>query len=233
MYARVSLSGGWSWEFFLLLLLRPWRRWQPHPHNGSRSRRGADGKIIGYVEADQLKGIDEVEPINPVINVPNSNSSSDALADYVTRDNRDPDATDLQMLRDLDISACAASCSKSSQCQAFSYDKWNRACFLKTAITALRLDPKSISGIRKGVAVPPAVDEQAKMYVYRSKYLPGDGFSTTKIASSADCNKACEKNLACVAYTYFKQTQFCRLFKTAEKYSESASTESGVKTQTK
>jgi hypothetical protein len=68
---------------------------------------------------------------------------------------------------------------------------------------------------------------------YRNKYFPGDGFSTTKAASPADCTKTCEQSLSCIAYTYFKQTQSCRLFKTAEKYGESAAAESGVKSQSK
>jgi hypothetical protein len=131
------------------------------------------------------------------------------------------------MLRDMDMPACAASCSKNSQCQAFSYDKWNRACFLKTAITALRLDPKSMSGIRKGLAIPPTVDDQARMYVYRNKSFPGDGFNTSRARSSADCARSCEQNLSCVAYTYYKQTELCRLFKTADKYGENASGRAG------
>lgn len=152
---------------------------------------------------------------------------------YAMRDNRDAEAGDIKTLKDIDLSSCADNCSKADKCKGFSYDKWNRFCFLKSELASLRLDPKSISGIANGVSMPAGIDEQARMVAYRNKAFPGDGYTQIGGKDVKACALSCEQSLSCVAYTFLKDSNTCKLFKTTEVYSSNPRADSGVKTQSK
>jgi hypothetical protein len=150
---------------------------------------------------------------------------------FRTEDNQDIDGTDLGKFKNTDLEACASACNGESQCQAYSFDKWNRYCFLKSALTSRRLDPRSTTGIRRDVPTPPTAPEAVQMERYRGKVFPGAGYKATVIARFESCELTCQQDRACVAYTFQKADQLCRLFSSTGEYFANAQTDSGVKRQ--
>ena len=54
----------------------------------------------------------------------------------------------------LSLEACAAACAGSKECDAYTHDRWNNACYLKRNIGTLALNPKATTGIRKDLPAP-------------------------------------------------------------------------------
>ena len=80
---------------------------------------------------------------------------------------------------------------------------WRIACFLKTNVTALRLDPRSITGVRSSLGKLPGVPDNARMEPpFRGKYFPGSGYSVVTVSSVEGCSDNCYRDLACVAYSF-------------------------------
>src|SRR5262245_6771609 len=50
---------------------------------------------------------------------------------YRYYEGRDIDGADFKTLRDVNFDRCTQACQQDPLCQAFSFDKWNRYCFLK------------------------------------------------------------------------------------------------------
>ena len=162
-------------------------------------------------------------------------STSGPNAEYFVRDNRDLDGIDIKpYLKNIDQNSCALACTANPFCQGYNYDEWNRFCILKSSVSASRLDPKSISAVKKILGpFPKPVDDLAKMYRYLKAYFPGDGYGNLTAYDANACSETCRTDLSCVAFTFFKSSQQCRLFKSTGQYTRgSDATESGVKSQT-
>jgi hypothetical protein len=160
---------------------------------------------------------------------------SRSLNGYVIRDNRDANGTDVApMIKNVELTDCASACKVNVQCQAFTYDKWNRACFLKANVVQLKLDPKSQAGIDNKLGpLPAGSEEAAKMIPIPGKYFPGVERSSSIQQTADACSSVCYVSNACVAYTFYTATNLCKLFNTTGVYSRDPQTESGVKTQNK
>jgi parallel beta-helix repeat protein len=161
---------------------------------------------------------------------PSSTTSASTLA-YSVYDSHDVDGGDLSTLRKTDLGSCIAACKAEPQCQAYSFDKWNRYCFLKSGIDALRLDPRSITGIRQDLPTPSAASDPINMERYRGKVFPGDGYKTIAHTQFETCQSTCNQEQACVAFTFEKKNQLCHLFDTTGEYFANSQTDSGIKRQ--
>lgn len=69
-------------------------------------------------------------------------------ANYVLRENRDLDGSDMEKHPNTTQTDCMEMCERNSTCEGFSFDDWNNFCILKTGLRTTRLDPQSISGIK-------------------------------------------------------------------------------------
>lgn len=165
-----------------------------------------------------------------------SNRSSDSATDaasgsYVSRDNRDLIGVDLRTLKNIELDDCVSACQREADCQGYSFDKWNRYCFLKTNLSALILDPKSLSGVRQNLQMPPTSDVEATMVHYRGKKFPGSGYKSIANSIYENCEMTCQNELACVAFSFDKQSLVCKLFNSTGVYVLNALSDSGAKIQ--
>lgn len=126
---------------------------------------------------------------------------------------------------------CAARCMKASGCAAFTYDKWNKWCFLKSSVAELRLEPKTVSGIRTSQSVPSRSSAKITVKHYRGKTFPYKGYKTLKRKSFESCKGSCLKENKCVAFSFEKRGGDCRLLHTAGEYFTDAGVDSGIKRQ--
>lgn len=156
-------------------------------------------------------------------------------ANYLIRNNRDLDGFDLKpYLRNVDQNACAQACTDNNMCQGFSYDEWNHFCILKSNITASRLEPREISGVVRGsfAQFPAPVNDKPHFQKYQNAYFQGDGYNSFTTPDANTCSQFCEGDLKCVAYTFFRTPQTCRLFNSTSLYLRgSSNSEVGVKSQ--
>jgi hypothetical protein len=152
---------------------------------------------------------------------------------YVTHDNRDLGGGAYEKKPDLELSACVKACREDGECHAFSYDKWNRWCFLKNKnnIGRLLLEPKALTGIRQDISAPSLASGPTRISRYSEKIFLGDTYRSIKVRSYEKCEPACSDDKACVAFTFLKKERLCKLFKTTTEYFGNEVAESGVKRQ--
>jgi hypothetical protein len=150
---------------------------------------------------------------------------------YTSLDNRDLWGGDLTILRDTDLQRCALACNGESSCQGYSFDRWNRYCFLKSKIGILLMDPRSTSGIREHVQIPPLASSPIKMERFRGRMFPGTAYKQPAYSSFESCEVGCRQADACIAFTFRKNDRICQLFKNTGEYSADALADSGIKRQ--
>jgi hypothetical protein len=151
---------------------------------------------------------------------------------YRKYENRDLNGGDIATLKNVALAeSCETSCKQNPQCRAYSFDKWNRYCFLKSQIGVLRLDPRSITGVREDVPSPAMASGGITMERYRKRGFPGSGYKFATVAQYEACEAACQGEEACVAYTFKKVERVCRLFATAGEYMPEVGSDSGAKVQ--
>lgn len=149
---------------------------------------------------------------------------------YKTYENRDINSNDIGVLRNVDLSTCISKCRHDAQCRAYSFDRWNGFCFLKSKIGPLVIEPRSVTGVRDDVPAPPMSAAPITMQRYRGKAFPGAAYRSIS-TGFAGCESTCRNEQVCVAYTFQKSEESCRLFSTAEKYFPNALADSGTKRQ--
>jgi hypothetical protein len=150
---------------------------------------------------------------------------------FITYDNYDLIGDDLRPNQNAEIGPCALECESDRSCVAYTFDKWNHRCFLKSSSELLKLDPNSTTGLRSGIAKPTVASTSISMRRLPGKAFPYAGQSTSRAESSNDCERRCKQDQVCVAFTYFKGSGQCRLMATAGKYFADDGADSGFKLQ--
>jgi len=148
--------------------------------------------------------------------------------DFQAYDNYDLTGTTLRSVTNVDLQACAAACQSENQCQAYSFDKWNRQCSLRGTIGSLRFEPSSVAGISG--SLPPMSSAPWEMLRIRGRFDAVRYHSQTT-SSYEQCEQACENQQNCVGLTYLARGQTCKLFPTIDGFSVDQNTESGLKHQ--
>jgi hypothetical protein len=171
-------------------------------------------------------------PKAPAANPPPQDTPAVPRAHFTEYDNRDLNGGDLGApLRNTSYNDCVAACLSNARCRAYSFDKWNRFCFLKSDIQVLRLDVRSLTGILDGAPKPSVSTTTVGMEHYRGKAFPGSGYKTLTTGTPASCETACTNEDTCVAYTFRKPEKLCTLFRTTGEYFSNSSAESGGRQQ--
>jgi hypothetical protein len=138
---------------------------------------------------------------------------------------------DLRELRDIGESACGRACDDEASCNAYTFDRWNRLCFLKTAASEMRFDPQYNSGLKEGTQAPTATGGAKVIEGYRNTVFPGYGYMIEQGIDFDTCGSRCIGDESCIAFTFRKKDQSCHLLDDVETYESNAETDSGVKRQ--
>jgi hypothetical protein len=148
---------------------------------------------------------------------------------FVAYQNRDLHGGDYQRKNSVDLVTCESICKDNSECVAFSFDRWNRVCFLKSTISSLRVEPRSTTGVRGDMPIPSDANDPVTMQRYRGKRFPGNGYSNLT-GSLENCESTCQTS-QCIAYSFSKAARRCTLFSEAGEYFSDNGVDSGVKVQ--
>ena len=150
---------------------------------------------------------------------------------FNTYNNFDIFGGDLRKLGKTELEQCAAVCEADSNCNAYSYDKWDKFCFLKSSISSLTLDPASIVGIKASLKGPPLSDVAIRFDRRIDKAFRGPHPRKTKTKSLELCEQSCQQDQKCLGYTFFKTTKTCELLEEISTFSSDKNAASGAKTQ--
>jgi PAN domain len=102
-------------------------------------------------------------------------------------------------------------CESSQSCQAYSYDKWKKFCYLKSNLKPLTLDSSSIVGVRAGAGVPTVSDAPIRME-HRSARFEGSHTNAAPAQAADSCRESCEREQKCLGYTFLTISRECNLF---------------------
>jgi PAN domain len=169
----------------------------------------------------------EVAPIPP---------TSVPLTLYHFYEGNDIDGNDLAVYKNTNLEACTSECKREPACKAFSYDKWNRWCFLKNSNPhEIRVEPNSIVAVISSAS--PRVSS-APLYIekYPEAKFDDEPYRTSSNVSFEDCSAECESDKSCEVFTHFKHSRKCNFIRRPGEYfhhlgSERGSFDSGVKRQ--
>lgn len=197
-------------------------------------RREAIGR--GWRDATGLPvdGLDEFD--NPALR---AKRHTLVLSKFNLKQNRDIFGADLAATNGVpgipstSYTACADKCRGDDKCAAFSFDKWNGWCFLKSAAATTVLDPKSVTGIKKTKSAPAAPGTAFKFSVARNRSFPDAPWDEVPAADRKTCQCMCGNSKRCVAFTFVEPSAAapnnCKFFSQSDGYFEAAGAVSGYK----
>ncbi|MER8511262.1 PAN domain-containing protein [Mesorhizobium sp. M0142] len=159
-------------------------------------------------------------------------TASPPPASFTRFRNRDLTGEATETIGALDADQCEGMCrSADAWCRAYTFDAWNRKCFLKEGTGQLLVNARATSGVLSSLATP--TSSQADMYFeyFNNKAFPGDGFHVLSARSRDKCGSECWALNQCVAFSFTASQRRCILFDQPGEYSSSQGTSSGAKRQ--
>jgi hypothetical protein len=155
---------------------------------------------------------------------------SNARKTLVSYGGRDMTGGDLRELVDVDVGYCEKQCLGETACQAFSYDRWNKVCFLKNSVGVLRREPRSIAAVRADIK--PILDPRPPVFSrMRKRGFVDKPFRTLAADTIETCISLCAREDDCEAFNYVIDTAACSLLKNPGPYKQNAKTDLGMKIQ--
>jgi hypothetical protein len=144
------------------------------------------------------------------------------------RENEDIADNAMISKKGISLKQCGSLCIANNKCLGYTFNQWDNFCFIKSTISGLKQNPRTISFIRNDIPLPALVKFDVKKH--DGKEFKTEGY---KIFSSKDtdtCKNACEKDDNCFAFTFRKLVGKCHLIHTTnEEYQPNPDADSGTK----
>lgn len=153
------------------------------------------------------------------------------VSGFDTYPNYDVFGGDLRRAASRTLKDCADSCESDRACQGFSFDRWNRACFLKARIAGISVDPSSTAGIRSAMTKPDVSGAAIRMTRRTGKNSEGALLKKTTSIRVEDCERACIEDGACVGFTFRKARNSCETYSSIDRLQAEPRAISGTKNQ--
>ena len=118
------------------------------------------------------------------------------------RENEDIADNAMISKKGISLEQCGSLCITNNKCLGYTFNKWDNYCFIKSTISGLKQNPRTISFIREDILLPALVKFDVKKH--DGKEFKTEGY---KIFSSKDtdtCKNACDKDDNCFAFTFRK-----------------------------
>ncbi len=154
-----------------------------------------------------------------------------SAANYKTFDNLDIESSGVTRLKSGDLENCVSACRQQESCRGYTFDKWNRICYLKSELGVFKLNPRSSSGVREDTRVPKRSVSNVIMERYPMKAFSGGGYMAASAANPQICENVCGSDEECIAYTFHFAKMQCNFFKSTGEYFGDSSAFSGGKRQ--
>ncbi|WP_245318359.1 MULTISPECIES: PAN domain-containing protein [unclassified Mesorhizobium] len=146
--------------------------------------------------------------------------------------NRDLKSEAAETRQTESVEQCESMCRTSGGwCKAFTYDAWNRKCFLKERPGQLSMNARATSGVVSGSETPSASGSAVYFEYFNGKAFSGNGFRVLAARSRDECERDCSSQDQCIAFGFTQSQKRCVLFDQPGEYSSSRGTDSGAKRQ--
>lgn len=185
-----------------------------------------------------LPPVAPVEPNPPPVPAPREDSSptESRQREFTSYDGYDLPGGDFgSPHQEVSYDRCQFLCAEDQQCVAFTYDRRNRWCFLKSQVTGLDSNPKAVSAVLAALSQPgnrqhEQRESQAErsFQTYDNQDVPGGDYRTIKKVGFGDCRSACAGDTSCVAFTFNRQHRWCFLKSSASGLKADGQATSGV-----
>ena len=126
--------------------------------------------------------------------------------------------------------ACEEKCRTDAVCRAYSFDRWNRICYLKSSVGTVRLDPRIVSQVLASLKLTEQSSEPV-MVAKRNKGFPDTGYSQSKTDNYEKCNSLCLTDQDCSGFNYRQTDHVCTLIQFPSEYQTVVGTDLGSKIQ--
>lgn len=135
----------------------------------------------------------------------------------------DSPGSDYSSVADSSFDECARRCDEQPECKAFTFNQFDYACFLKRAaststtfhafaITGVKLTPSDrLGGTEMG-------NTATNIVTIPQADSPGNDYATFTLFTTADCQRSCEADKACNAFTYNQARSVCFLKRAANQW---------------
>lgn len=138
-----------------------------------------------------------------------------------------PYLTKKEVTRDWCVSACQAN----DQCLAYTFDKWNGHCSLKSSVGLLHVEAKGDTGVRNQSLVVHNAELPVRFCAYNGYAFQDETRQTYENSSTDSCRKLCNGDKSCIAFTFVGSSNTCRILGTTTKPVRDSAATSGVKAQ--
>lgn len=135
-------------------------------------------------------------------------------------------------MHDVDASQCEAACSDDGRCIAYTYDRWNSVCSLKSSFQYRSVNARALSGYLPHRGTPIASSSPVKYEFFNEKAFLDKPFKTVlSVGNRAGCEQLCGQVGKCIAFTFLAKARNCKLFDFPDQYFKDRSAQSGAKRQ--
>lgn len=129
-----------------------------------------------------------------------------------------------------DPGLCENACRNDGVCMGYTYDRWNRRCYLKSNVRLLYKNARGLSGIDTRLA--PRFSQARVYYEYfNNRAFAGEGRERMKASSRDICQKTCDATSWCSAFRFQTSGGTCSLYENAPEYFSQNGIYSGAKVQ--
>lgn len=142
---------------------------------------------------------------------------------------------DILVERGINQSRCEKRCKQNGECDAFTYDRWNKICILKNTEKSMRilyLQPKTNSSIIEESA-DTIVNSKADVTFKRrdGRYFPSGSYLSVNLYSRDQCQFNCSAENKCHAYDFNLSTKLCQMYNLPPEYFPKRGSVIGIKEQ--
>jgi hypothetical protein len=146
--------------------------------------------------------------------------------------NHDVFGNDLDVIPSESLTQCQQACTDNGQCSVFTFNAWNKKCFLKAGAGDLRLDPRATTGVSTELGQPSFRDSEIVMEYYHSYVMSGTRLGPPRVANNRQqCENICWQNDSCVAFSFDAGDRSCSMYDKADNRFQRRGIESGSKVQ--
>ncbi len=135
-----------------------------------------------------------------------------------------------------DVNVCRSACSRSAQCQGFTFASARQACTLWSSVRFGQVDADAYSGARQAVAVAPNAPpepspprQRITFEEYRDTALSGRALTQVPARDLDVCRDSCAETEACRGFSFIAGREACTLWATVTSRRSASGTASGVR----
>lgn len=122
---------------------------------------------------------------------------------------QDRKGNDYTSFRARDLTDCKRECREDSRCQAYTFLRSSRECFLKTRVNNPQRSNDAVTGYKTDRPYPDGDGGGRRLTEETGQDRRGDDYDSFRVRDLSDCQRECRQDDRCRAYTYIRSSREC------------------------